>query len=376
MKNIIVVIFQVFFLTTCFGQAVTDNTLMNSKQSRTENINLHGPVKSAYWYYTYISDSLGNVPDLQKAKEDVMYFNRNIGGELFTAFDNNGRLIKQIPRYENWMDMTKKPLSERYAIFHEYDDKDLQQKKNIKVTKYPKYPICIDYQIVKLNFVYKNNIYQNDHKEVFGYVYLLDKNKRIREEKFYLVSDSDKFILNEKDLITKTEFVYNNNGNLIKQNIKPGISGKEMPFTALDTESSYCPDLHFSYEYDNQDRIVKMTLYGCEEVVQSETYTYDSNKNYISKNEIYFTSSLRSKVYITKKTIMYYDEFGNIIHKQYIPDFPNQKLRGFMYELPQHTYYKYEYDKYNNWYKCNIYMNGEDGPITATIERELQYYDS
>lgn len=374
MKIFINILFQLSCFSLYLGQNLTDDRLMNSKQSRSENINMHGPVKSAYWYYTYISDSLGNVQDLQKAKEEVMYFSRNIGGELFTSFDNNGRLIKQIPRYENWMDMTKKPLSERYAIFHEYEDKDLKQKKNIKVVKYPKYPIHNDYQFVKQNYVYRNNIYQNNNKQVFGYVYLLDQNKRIKQEKFYLVSDSDKFILNEKDLITKTEFIYNNKGNLIKQNIKPGISGKEMPFTALDTESSYCPDLHFSYEYDNQDRIVKMTLYGCEEEVQSETYTYDSNKNYISKNEIYFTSSLRSKVYVTKKTIMYYDEFGNIIHKQYVPEFPNQKLRGFMYELPEHTYYKYKYDEYNNWYKCNVYMNGQDGPITAIIERELEYF--
>ncbi len=374
MKIFINILFQIFCFSLYSAQNFQDNTLRNSKQSRSENINLHGPVKSAYWYYTYISDSLGNVADLQKAKEEVMYFNRNIGGELFTSFDHKGRLIKRVPRYENWMDMKKKPLPDRYAIFYEYEDKDLQQKKNIKSVQYPLYPIYDDYQLVKQNYIYRNNIYQNDNKQIFGYVYVLDQNKRIKEEKFYMVSDSDKFILNEKDLITKTEFIYNNKGNLIKQNIKPGISGKEMSFMAVDTESSYCPDLHFSYEYDTQNRIIKMTLYGCGEVVQSEKYTYDSNKNYISEAEIYFSSSIRSKIYITNKTIMYYDEFGNILQKKYIKDFPKQKLRGFNFELPENTYYKYQYDEHNNWYKSDIYMHGKDGPVTATIVREIEYF--
>lgn len=117
-----------------------------------------------------------------------------------------------------------------------------------------------------------------------------------------------------------------------------------------------------------------MTFFGYGEIIQSETYTYDTVKNFISKNEIYFASSLRSKVYVTKRTSIYYDEFGNVIQKQYVKDFPHQKLRGFKYELPEHTYYKYTYDHYNNWHQCDIYMKGENGPITATIKRELEYY--
>ncbi|KQM34724.1 hypothetical protein [Chryseobacterium sp. Leaf201] len=374
MRTIIVVLFQVSFLTPFYGQNFNESALLNLKQNRSENVNLHGPIKSAYWYYTYVSDTLETSIPIEDAKGEIMYFNRNIGGAIFTSFDNKGRLIKRIQDYGNSMDLKKNPLLEKYATTYLYEDRDLQQKENIRLLSYPKYPVFNDYQLVKQNFLYKDNRSQNNYKSLFGYTYLLDDKKRIKQEKFYLTSESDKFIIKEEDLITKTDFIYNNKGNLIKQTIKPGAFGKEMPFTAMDTESSYCTDLHFSYDYDELGRITKMIFFGCGNSIQTESYSYDTNENTISKNEINFNSSLRSKVYITKKTIMYYDKFGNIIHKQYVTDSPTQKLIGFMYQLPEHTYYKYKYDQYNNWYQCDIYMKGESGPITATIKRELEYY--
>lgn len=46
---------------------------------------------------------------------------------------------------------------------------------------------------------------------------------------------------------------------------------------------------------------------------------------------------------------------------------------GRRIKLPESIYYKYDYDKYNNWYKCYIYMEGtKEGEPTAVIIRELE----
>lgn len=73
---------------------------------------------------------------------------------------------------------------------------------------------------------------------------------------------------------------------------------------------------------------------------------------------------------VTKNTVFHYDEYGSIIQRDYVPK-EYQDLG-----LPVSTYYKYDYDKYNNWYKCYIYMEGtNEGEPTALVIRELEYYE-
>jgi len=369
-------LFIIFVFSSYIINAQVDKKLsiVDYKHSEVYGTNFYGPIKTIRWYYTYVADSLKMNKNRKDLQDNIMYYNRDLGGDLFYEFDREGRIKKTISRYSKFYDLRKYPLEEKYASYYSYNEKDVKSKSLLSNSKIPPYPTASYYQLVKLDRRAVLNDYEgNIHTDLYRYV--IDKStKRILEEKHYSSINAEKNITIKEYLETSIRFEYNNDGELVRQIIKPGEAGKNIPFFALGTESDFCPDLNISYDYDLKRRLNKVVFFGCGEELQREIYEYDSVKNYVSKLNVEFFTSLRNINYVTKKMSFFYDEYGNLLQKDLIKPDSEYVFFGARMLLPKSTYYKYEFDKYNNWNKCYIYMEGKDGPVTAIIEREIEYY--
>ncbi|MFD1601905.1 hypothetical protein ACFSJW_17815 [Flavobacterium artemisiae] len=110
-------------------------------------------------------------------------------------------------------------------------------------------------------------------------------------------------------------------------------------------------------------------MYGCGEIKAKEEYTYHPVEDYVNEVRCYITGlgGIANPTKSFKKT---YNEKGDIIKKEFIPDNPEQKLKQ------KERYYTYEYDIHNNWIKCNMYLQGtKEGEPTLVAERKIEYYN-
>jgi len=196
----------------------------------------------------------------------------------------------------------------------------------------------------------------------------LDEKGRIISEIYY-----------RRDVLpyTETEYIYDDRDNVKQLNIRTKQK-KPIPFHFLDTETGFCPDLHIAYQYDGKDRMTQVTYFGCNDTLAFEKYVYHPEQEFVTERTRFIKSSMRSVTHVTQTMVFYHNENGDIIEKKYVRNRPNQYLGASSIALPESIYYTYEYDQYNNWVKCYIYMEGtpEDSEPTAIAQRDLEYYDS
>lgn len=353
------------------SQVFTENALMNYKKSSYYNTNYNGPVKSSFWYYTFIIDPIPFAQSSDSivqalAKNSVMVHNRiALAGNMYNKFDEKGRLAVVALMDQDISYFGKSKLNDKTASIYTYDETDWMNKNKIKRKKQQIYPVN-DYEVLsKPNYTVltgrQNNL-------IYKYTYSIDEKGRILQE----IWTGD-----ELDPYTESTFVYDNQDNLKKIDIRTKQKDP-IPFHFLDTETGFCPDLHIAYEYDNKDRMTQVTYYGCKDTLAFEKYVYHPEKGFVTERTRFIKSSMRGVEHITPTMIFYHNENGDIIEKKYVRSYPKQYLGARAIALRESIYYKYEYDKYNNWIKCYIYMEGkpEDSEPTAIAQRDLEYYDS
>lgn len=358
-----------------YSQAFNENGVVDYKRSSSAYTNnYHGPVKSSFWYYTYVKDTIPSTASLNSniqkiARDNFMRHNRTaFGGAVYDEFDNKGRLKQSVRMDTDKSYFGKSGLNYKTASIYLHDEKDWQDKNKIKIKKRQIYPVN-DYNImVKLN---TNKPYDHGYGSdtlKYKYDYILDKEGKLLKE-INFDGESKPF--------TESEYIYDERMNVTQLNITTKQKNP-IPFHFLDTETGFCPDLHVAYEYDKKDRMTQVTYYGCKDTLAFEKYVYHPEKEYVVERTRFIKSSMRGADHVTPTMIFYHNENGDIIEKKYVRSYPNQYLGGGHFELPESIYYKYEYDKYNNWIKCYIYMEGkpEDSEPTAIAQRDLEYYDS
>jgi len=374
------------------SQAFTENAVLDYKRSPTHLNNYHGPVKSAYWYYTYVIDSIpfATAPD---ARDAIMRQNRiALAGNMYHEFDEKGR-IKMIALMD--MDKSyfgKSEINLRTASTYMYNETDYEEKNKIKLKKRQVYPVN-DYDIlIKINSSSKSGGSKNTHERKWEY--LLDNQNRIRKEIHYysVITDFSKVEGLTEDTKEKlqsdsgnrdklpfreAEYIYDDRDNVKQLNIRTKQKNP-IPFHFLDTETGFCPDLHIAYEYDGKDRMTQVTYFGCNDTLAFEKYVYHPEQEFVTERTRFIKSSMRGIEHVTQTMVFYHNENGDIIEKKYVRNRPNQYLGASSITLPESIYYTYEYDQYNNWVKCYIYMEGkpEDSEPTAIAQRDLEYYDS
>lgn len=369
------------------------STQINHKKDRLRRTNFNGPVKYVEIQYTSF-----DIPNQSRLTDDKIIQNeREIVGLVSVNFDRMGKIIKSYwYYYEN--DIGNKKWYTNYL----YNEKDIAEKETlVKNWKYT-YPISDylylpkpDQTQVRPNQSYERNSiadYKRDslHSIYEKYKYRYTENNQIGEEKYFSLFTQYLQKANPDDIEWYTHhhtilFNYNDRGMLINQQIKfgdgpgkqalsNGIKKWSALFHAMGTESSYCEDLHFSYQYDIKDRLTDIVFFGCNDTLAKEHYTYDENQGHISKIRK-FVGGIGGDFQVTRTIDFYYDEHANVIKREYIPA-SYQKKYNFK-GMPRTTYYKYDYDDYNNWVKCYIYYTGKpEGEPTAVVERKIEYYNS
>jgi len=157
-----------------------------------------------------------------------------------------------------------------------------------------------------------------------------------------------------------------------------GKASEGINYNDFGTEASFCKDLQTTYDYDDSNRITKITLSNsCEGIVFQESYTYHPQKGYVTLASTIFNSY---HSYSSSRMTSHYNEHGditeiNFIAKQ-VPGLPPKKTPLMIGNTPMNHYYDYDYDKHGNWIRCRYYLDGiKDGEPSAISERVIEYFD-
>lgn len=367
--------FVLFFSISINAQNIQKYSgLLSYKYSGFSGQNLKDSIKSVHFKYIEPKEILA------KKKTDQAIANA-YGIEkkpAYIYFDEYQRILKRsfnLPSY-NYLNESDNRDSNYF-----YDPKDWFTKSNSKTTIKQYYPVRIHNLLIQLNQVLKPN--DNEFTEEKGkiwpdyfenvFTYKFDKSGKIIEGNDYCVFRKGKRTLDKKytkeDLITTKIFNYNEKDQVISQKIVPGPFAKRMSYTDMGTECPFCKDLQLQYNYDSQERVTEVTMYACGRIITKEEYSYHPTKDYVETVKYYVTGPGEISN-PTKNFIKTFNEQGDMIQKEFIPDFPEQTI-----EIKQ-LFYTYEYDSHNNWIKCNMYLEGtKEGEPTLVAERKIEYYN-
>jgi len=339
------------------------SALLIDKQSRQHGLNLKGSVKTLRFFYTYFKEDL---PEYEKSH---LYYKNDIRGNFYYEFNQFGHVTASLLFLKDSIDepVDRKKLS---RTIYEYNDLELKKKYTLKHQLYPSYR---DYVLLDHVNLAKNNYDQNI---CYSYTYSIKNNKIIKEDEYLSVTPYGDTLNQDgvKELIQSKKYFYDKKGNLIKQELFPGKDEHFNTIDMMDTETSYCKDTHVAYSYDSQNRLIKVVLTSCGNVVESEEYTYHKTKGYITTLKRFILNPTYSS-YPVNNMVATYNEHGDITEMHFILEGDNNPTWTRIGLDAVHRYYEYEYDKHNNWIKCKLYLLGTKDQPTAIAERRIEYYN-
>jgi len=365
-------VIAIFFSISATSQNVPYYSgLLSQIHGSYTNENLKDSVKTVKFKYSNLKESLSD-KDQSRA-----IISNDIRRNYYLEVDKYGRVktvLDQIPGFE-YVSNIDHSITEDYI----YDDEDWLSKNNYKSSLKQYYPVKNHNLLLKLNHIkvqkeevrIKGKVWQEYEEDVYKYIY--DKPGRIVEEQNYVVHRFSENITDKnptsKDLFTRKLSVYNEKGQVEIQKIIAGLYAQDMSYSDMGTECGFCDDLQIKYAYDSLGRITEVILYGCGKIVAKENYSYHPTKDYVEKVKCHITGPGELSN-CTKNFVKTYNEQGNIIKKEFIPDSPEQNLKEKV------RYYTYEYDIHNNWIKCSMYLEGTNvGEPTLVAERKIEYYN-
>ena len=372
MKHVKIYISVFLFLSMLYGRA-QDNLPPNSIYNYAATHNLKAAVKSIK-FKTYYSKK--NITRDQKRK---FFRSRDMKESAYHGLYPNG-LLKLL--VFSVADTVYKDFKEgdRYVNMFKYNQNDIAEKAKIKL-KYKHYsPISDRYLLLNANHIASSNDGQIDSsgKTILSVYQVIDtytynQKGQIKENLHYLVSDDDTLEVvkpKDEDLQVRIVNEYNQYDQVIKQKVFQGPNKVfDSSFDFSYEQSGFCPDLEIRYQYDSKNRVTQALLFGCGKIVIQEDYKYHTTKDYI-ETAAYFLNGTVGGMYPSRKFIKTFNENGDIIKKEYLPDYEGQDPDKI---TPR--FYSYEYDSYNNWIKCYMYLEGtKDGEPTMIGERQIEYY--
>ncbi|MFC4479082.1 hypothetical protein [Flavobacterium chungangensis] len=333
------------------------NTLYNQKSEA----NLKGPVKSSQVYYSQIDENLS----LGVKNYIFLQHNASFYKYLYLDLDKNGygkiNIVDLLVKKD-----TPLNLKAIYVNYIDYDSIDRKNKEKYKSYNKKYFPINDYYLLIQANNTYSSSeesettaTINTEIKPQLQYIYKynFDSNNRIKEEITYIKTSTDHFSKSYKlgDFDTKKIYLYNEKDQIISQKI-------------IQKYGSEFEETQVKYKYDLKGRISQVQFYDVEgNIASSEEYLYNSTEDYIEKVKYYSADKTREN---TSNTIKTFNKGGDEIEKEFIPEYPEQTF------FSKHFFYSYEYDNYNNWIKCNVFLdNKKEGIPTLVMERKIEYYN-
>jgi len=256
-----------FLLITasCFAQALqSDGTcIMDQRRARGWGNNLSGNVKSVRWFYTHIKEGISN------QERQRITLKNDVRPNFYSEFDRNGLIVKQIMFSKDYRDM---PLDSGKTDIYVYDKDDLKLKINCR-NKIEQPFVAYNHGLyAKVNYANVSANYNSTMQYFYKYIY--DAKGHIIEETTYRTGrfDTDTLVTNidltEDDLEYTKTYIYDARDNIISQKIARGKASEGINYNDFGTEASFCKDLQTTYDYDDSNRITKITLSNsCEGIV-------------------------------------------------------------------------------------------------------------
>lgn len=340
---------------------------IDSKQSNIltglKEYKLKGPVKEQRYTSSYLTGNTTNkyVDRWIRNKSEV-----GLDVEGYISFDRNG-LVTTL-REHSLDSLTQNIQNITHLNCYDYDVDDLKLKVKYGLAVKTN-SMLIDDQLINLDQLIWSDCRKvsnetEDNGIISVYKYKFDELGRIQEEREYEPYHEDFKGAKIDDLYAKIDYKYNTKGNLIEKQIYPGKRDLG-DYYFMDATMGLGSDLRILFEYDENYRLVKRTVKKDGKVYASETYSYNPEKSYVEKVKKYVYGISR---FDSSDMTITYNEHGDMIQFEY--DSPQNLLN-----TAKIRYYEYEYDKYNNWIKCIMYMEtGKKDPV-AIATRKIEYYN-
>ncbi|MEN2416248.1 hypothetical protein [Flavobacterium mesophilum] len=409
-----------FFSVPIYSQTIQKYSgLYSYKHNSNSYLNLKDSVKAVYFKFKKPKACLTE-EEIEQAytnnlirNDSVINFDKfqRITGPAYNKMDYDFSSFEWTLVFQKANDYAKARYKKPKRIIKRYEhlyDNDIAEKSKYKTALKQYYPVWNHNLLLKLDEIQipaknkytleiDNKTMQNYKKFIYKYVY--DSIGRVKEEKKYNVIRTGTTIdktCTEDDLFIRKLFYYNEKGQVIIQRIIAGPQAQEYRdedsphrneyltsspeyfrieksprqfYADIETKCRYYGDLHWRYAYDTLGRITQVKLIDDSSVVAMQDYIYHPDKDYVETVKSYgHDLELTFKNY--SRSIKTYNEQGDLIKIEAIPDAPQKfVIRNMVY------YYTYEYDKHNNWIKCNMFLEGTDlGEPTLIAERKIEYY--
>lgn len=355
--------------------------------------NLKGPVHKSYFRYSSLKDSL---PKIFK-KERFLVMNDYRGKRPnYLEFNRDGL---QIVQKEKDFFYPFDSIDYNYGIITLFQPeiKDYNKKKQYRSILDPLMPTYSSELFIHINrdwnqylYMDRNNLEETNRLFKDIYIYFYDKKGRVIKKDEYAVlstrfDEKKNYKYTKDDLFITVLYKYDAKNRVIEQRVIGGNMAKKdspLPFEFLDTHAYLVDEeVKISYKYDNKNRLTQIKFFGEGMLLGEENYTYHPTKGYLM-TKLKMVEGTAAFVNENQRFILTYNEYGDIIKRENLPDFPEQVFTNNVYEQPFKTsitkfrYYTYEYDKYNNWIKCYMFLEGTpDRKPSLIAERKIEYYN-
>jgi hypothetical protein len=285
----------------------------------------------------------------------------------YCEFDKRGLLIRKRSHRLDSLDQDIEKLIQMDC--NDYDNNDYDQKSHFKISKNTPGLIHKDL-LVNCNIIYWDSCDEINKIEkegnAFIYKYILEKGRITQELAYHRAYDEKSNLPKEDNLFTKTNYLYDNKGNLIQKKITPGAHGNRIGVTypmervSLPLGEESC----IVYEYDAQNRLIKKTAKAYNKQYGHEIYSYHPQKGYLETMKKYVPGPGPW----AWENLHTYNEYGDMIA------FVNGGAQVQM-NISKYMYFDYEYDQYKNWIKCTMYIDADKKEPIVFGKRKIEYYD-
>jgi len=304
----------------------TNNLQESSRKSDLEGNGLKGRIKQVKENVYKAEDKLGVIVQGEKLSSPLSQ-------NYIAKYDSRGNTIE-------WLQDDRVNDNERNHKFtYQYDEQG-----NKLERKGYKFDGTLDakwtYKYDKKGILLEENIYSPEGVLQITTKSTYNENGNKIEESSVYSNGS----LNNKEL-----FKYDEKGNLIELN-------RNSPWDSLNFKGAYCCKV-YHYTYDDKSIKTSGTGYDSKGNI-SFISKFDSRKNLIESNSYNKVDNKN----IEYKTVYKYDDKRNVVEEKY--DSSDGSFQG-------RIFFKYDYDKQNNWIK-KIELES-DIPKSITI-REITYF--